>query len=333
MTMPAPQSDEGRRLLRGYLLDSLSAAQHEEVERRLAESDEWQEALETEREALAVLDASQDEAPTRDLTRAVMDRVAESELARPRAWGEPWLRPFVYGTTVIVLLVGAAVLMPALSRARESARRASAQNNLKQLGLVLKMYANESPGELLPPLTPYEGLWMVDIERIYPEYLTDLAVLVPPGDPDGAARLQDLERLAQQEPIDWEAITRIAAKELTYTGWAITDNAQFHALHDQRMRLARAGLDRDLPGPDGTIYRLREGVERFFVTDVNNPAATSAVQSQIPIMFENVYTTGLWRKPAGCNVLYLDGRVEFVRHGEAFPVTDAVAEALRPPQG
>src|SRR5512139_3189257 len=86
---------------------------------------------------------------------------------------------------VVVAIIGilAAILLPALARARESARRASCANNLKQWGLVLKMYSNESKGGKLPPWQ-FEGLpgttrtsfaLMPKNDAIFPEYLTDPA--------------------------------------------------------------------------------------------------------------------------------------------------------------
>lgn len=55
---------------------------------------------------------------------------------------------------VVIAIIGilAAILLPALARAREAARRSSCQNNLKQWGIIYKMYSGEAPGEKYPPI-------------------------------------------------------------------------------------------------------------------------------------------------------------------------------------
>ena len=91
---------------------------------------------------------------------------------------------------VVIAIIGilAAILLPALSRAREAARRASCVNNLKQFGIVFKMYAGESNGELFPPLSRYDGTWMFDLQALAPEFLSDFNVLLNPSSNAPAAR-------------------------------------------------------------------------------------------------------------------------------------------------
>ena len=87
---------------------------------------------------------------------------------------------------VVIAIIGilAAILLPALARARESARRASCANNLKQMGIVFKMYAGEAAGDKFPFKTADYKCFFASIRSIYPEYLTDVNILICPSDGD-----------------------------------------------------------------------------------------------------------------------------------------------------
>ena len=82
-----------------------------------------------------------------------------------------------------VSAVLALILLPSLARSRESARRSSCMNNLKQMGIVFKMYANEARSGAWPPVSAIPNNWIPEANTIYPEYLTDLSVLVCPSSP------------------------------------------------------------------------------------------------------------------------------------------------------
>ena len=70
-----------------------------------------------------------------------------------------------------------------------------------------------------------------------------------------------------------------------------------------------------------TLYRLREGIERFLITDINNPAASATAQSDIPVMWDHLtpQIKGSCHVPAGMNVLYLDGHVKFEKYPSEIP--------------
>jgi len=76
---------------------------------------------------------------------------------------------------IAIIAILAAMLLPALSNAKETARRISCANHIKQLGLAFTMYADENEGQFPARQQPY---WMT---RLQP-YYQDLRLLVCPSD-------------------------------------------------------------------------------------------------------------------------------------------------------
>jgi len=90
---------------------------------------------------------------------------------------------------IAIIAILAAMLLPALARAKESARRIRCMNNLKQLELALKLYVDEN-SNLLPPRSDIVR-WPQNLLILYRNTNlltcpTDLARGIPPAN-DGAS--------------------------------------------------------------------------------------------------------------------------------------------------
>ena len=81
-------------------------------------------------------------------------------------------------------------------------------------------------------------------------------------------------------------------------------------------------------GNGNIIFRLREGIERFLITDINNPGASAMAQSEVAVQWDVTATAAASfnHVPGGSNVIYLDGHVEFKKYPNSeFPVVKGMA--------
>lgn len=287
---------------------------------------------------------------------------------------------------VVIAIIGilAAMLLPALARAQEAARRSSCQNNLKQMGLSLLMYANESGGKL-PTRQIYRNdgrlsrEFTINDEAMFPEYLSDWNVMWCPSwmSDDGPIDRFDGKTDRGSNGNGKIDLGEIVKEPYDYCGWLIMEDlnvlgydlldmidpetgyvidstdkhgrfsedqmldSPFGELGIENLITFGASSDRDynfsatFPGTQAgggsVLYRLRIGIERFLITDINNAASSAMASTKVPVMWDHFTSKhgNIAHMPGGINVVYLDGHVSYIRYlgpdpeANRFPCTAA----------
>ncbi|MCX5770699.1 MAG: DUF1559 domain-containing protein [Candidatus Hydrogenedentes bacterium] len=253
----------------------------------------------------------------------------------------------VIAIVVILAAILLTALASATRKARGAALRASCQNSLRQLGLSLKMYAKESKGQKYPTMKYADGddcdqfvagEFFFQGDQMYPKYLTDPFITVCPADRGGLERVH--KEFHCGPGLQHICPCKFDGSSYFYTGWFITlehyvtpgadpaapNGKSLHepfltALSDLITRQgaattraeAQAIVDSDIKLQSGTqcdVWRLREGIERIGITDINNPPASAPAQGQIPVVWDVVSDMDRHLR-SGSNVLYMDGHVKF----------------------
>jgi prepilin-type N-terminal cleavage/methylation domain-containing protein len=190
---------------------------------------------------------------------------------------------------VAIIAILAAMILPALARAKSKSERIGCINNLKQIGVYFQLYTDAN-SENFPPhrnsLIPYS----VDDSGLYPNdwwgaTLVDKAGVV--GYTNNAFHCQALKGKINTYGLNWQWSFDVNYAGYGYNGW-------FHGFHPYK------GVDTVTASAGSTIYKFTSAV-MFKRTQVVRPSDSLVSGDKNPLPGNSSWGSSLWFPNAWMN--------------------------------
>jgi len=202
---------------------------------------------------------------------------------------------------IAIIAILAGMLLPALSRSKETARRIACVNQERQIGLALTMYADDNEDSLPPRAAPY---WPLRLEPYY----RDLRLLVCPS---------DLRQLSADSS-DTNADT--APRSYIINGW----NDYFEANLSSTDWIAYTNWTLQVGMKLSTIPEPSETIafgEKITESRHRHMDFYQGVGNDVEQIEQARHSRGSSPTSGGSNFAFADGSVRFLRYGQSlYPI-------------
>jgi len=187
---------------------------------------------------------------------------------------------------VAIIAILAAMLLPALSQAREKARQAVCMNNLKQIGLAMAMYTQDWDEYFVPCFYKFPHYW--------PEILNNLGYL----------KYQDITKAKIYQCPSFRAkVTDVSTTHYGYNYYHI-GSSYWYGGPNPWITFS----------PPAKLSQIRKPSETILLVDATQDASGQKGSSLVQdLTTAPQYTRPHARHSSGLNVCWVDGHVSYVK--------------------
>lgn len=127
---------------------------------------------------------------------------------------------------IAIIAILAALLLPALSRAKAKGKQAACINNMRQIGLAMRMYADDNEGML--PTTTHGGATNASWIYQFSGYVGNVdRIRLCPADPKAEQRVAaKAASYTQNDTPQWTSLIRLAAPSRVSANWTPSPGPQ-----------------------------------------------------------------------------------------------------------